>query len=56
MPACVGFAPRSTHFAATSPSKRNSDLELFNYRAEIHDLKLLGASAGGYRTFNQYRF
>lgn len=48
MPARVGLRRVGMHFAATSLFEEKMDeLELFNYRAEIHDLQPL--RAGGYR-------
>ncbi|TXF85223.1 DUF3536 domain-containing protein [Neolewinella aurantiaca] len=48
MPARVGLRRVGMHFAAASLFEKNMDeLELFNYRAEIHKLKPL--RAGGYR-------
>ena len=48
MPARVGLRRVGVHFAATSLFEENmSELELFNYRATIHDLQPL--RAGGYR-------
>jgi len=48
MPARVGLLRVGMHFAAASLfEERMDELELFNYRAEIHDLQPL--RAGGYR-------
>jgi alpha-amylase/alpha-mannosidase (GH57 family) len=48
MPARVGLRRVGMHFAATSLFEEEmDDLELFNYRAEIHELQPL--RAGGYR-------
>jgi alpha-amylase/alpha-mannosidase (GH57 family) len=48
MPARVGLRRVGMHFAATSLfEEKMEELELFNYRAEIHDLQPL--RAGGYR-------
>lgn len=48
MPARVGLRRVAMHFAAASLFEEDmAELELFNYRAEIHDLRPL--RAGGYR-------